>query len=373
MIGRRAFPIAIVLLLAAAPAPAHAHSPGESFLALDPSSGSGSWEIAVRDLDDALGIDDGDGRITAAELRTHTAEIVPYALARLDLDTPAGRCPVSVEGLRLTRRLPGASLALDLRFRCPVGADHLSLGYRLFFDRDRLHHALVRVGAATAVVRAGQPAPPFPLTASTPGRAVVLALTVAGARHIWQGLDHILFLIALLLPAVLRRDASGRWLPVPALRPALVDVARIVTAFTAAHSLTLGLAASGLVRVSGRIIEPAIAASVVLAAANNLRQLFGRDRWAVAFALGLLHGFGFSSALAEMGMAGGGLLWSLLGFNLGVELGQLALVALFVPTAFLLRRFTGYRRFALVGGSLAIATCAAVWLVERALHVSLIG
>ena len=326
----------------------------------------------MRDLDDALEIDDGDGQITAAELRAHAAGVIPYALARLDLDTPAGHCPVTVETVRPTRRAAGAYLALDLRFRCPA-ADHLSLGYRLFFDRDRLHHALVRVGAATAVVRAGAPAPSFPLAAVTPGASAVLALTASGARHIWQGLDHVLFLIALLLPAVLRRDSAGRWLPVTALRAALIDVARIVTAFTAAHSLTLGLAASGLVRVSGRIIEPAIAASVVLAAANNLRPLFGRDRWVVAFALGLLHGFGFSSVLAEMGLPGGGLLWSLFGFNAGVELGQLALVALFVPPTFVLRRFAGYRRFGLHGGSLAIAGCAVVWLVERVFDLSLLG
>jgi hypothetical protein len=195
----------------------------------------------------------------------------------------------------------------------------------------------------------------------------------AGVTHIWQGLDHILFLIALLLPAVLRRDETGCWGPVPRLRPVLVDVARVVTAFTLAHSATLGLAASGLVRVSGRIIEPAIAASVVLAAANNLWPLFGRDRWAVAFALGLLHGFGFSTALAELGLGGAGLLEALSGFNIGVELGQLALVALFVPFAFLLRRSAGYRRLGLRGGSLAIAVLAVVWLVERAFSVSLLG
>ena len=108
----------------------------------------------------------------------------------------------------------------------------------------------------------------------------------------------------------------------------------MVTAFTVAHSITLGLAALGVVRVSRRIIEPAIAASVLLAAANNCARSSGRDRWVVAFALGLLHGFGFSSVLAELGLPQGQLLAALFGFNAGVELGQLVLVALFVPLAF---------------------------------------
>jgi hypothetical protein len=156
------------------------------------------------------------------------------------------------------------------------------------------------------------------------------------------------------------------------LRGALGDVIRIVTAFTLAHSLTLGLAALGVVQVSSRIVEPAIAASVVLAAANNLWPLFGRDRWAVAFALGLLHGFGFSSVLAEVGLPAGHLLAALAGFNLGVELGQLALVAVFVPVAFALRRTTGYRRLGLTGGSAAAAAIALGWLVQRTFDVSVL-
>jgi hypothetical protein len=138
-----------------------------------------------------------------------------------------------------------------------------------------------------------------------------------------------------------------------------------VTAFTAAHSLTLTLATLGLVSVSSRVIEPAIAASVALAAVNNLRPLFGPDRWVVAFALGLLHGFGFSSVLADAGLAPAALVRALVGFNVGVELGQLAIVAAFVPAAFLLRRTVAYRRVALLGGSTAIAACALLWTVQR--------
>lgn len=149
------------------------------------------------------------------------------------------------------------------------------------------------------------------------------------------------------------------------MRPVLLDVVKIVTAFTLAHSLTLSLAALGAVSVSADVIEPAIAASVALAALNNLAPAFEADRWALAFALGLLHGFGFSSALSDAGLSGLALLPALFGFNLGVELGQLAIVALFVPLAFAARKTAGYRSFALFGGSLVVLAISLFWLFER--------
>ena len=116
----------------------------------------------------------------------------------------------------------------------------------------------------------------------------------------------------------------------------------VVTAFTLAHSITLTLAALRLVELPSRLVESAIAASVVLAAVNNLVPVVERRRWMVAFAFGLIHGFGFASVLAELGLPQETLVLSLLGFNLGVELGQLAIVAVFLPTAYALRntRFT---------------------------------
>jgi hypothetical protein len=255
--------------------------------------------------------------------------------------------------------------------------------YRLLFDRDPSHRAIVDVQAATAATAVlGEDSGRHEFAfgrqagAGSGGPSTLLAFVGEGVTHIWGGVDHLLFLLALLLPAVLRQrdgDAGPRWTPVAALPPVLADVARVVTAFTVAHSLTLTLAAVGLVRVSGRIIEPAIAASVVLASINNIRPLLGRDRWVMALALGLLHGFGFSSALADLGLPRARQLPSLLGFNLGVELGQLSIVLLFLPLAYALRRRTGYRRLALYGGSLAIAVVAVIWLVERALDVSVIS
>ena len=166
-----------------------------------------------------------------------------------------------------------------------------------------------------------------------------------------------------------RRD--GRWAAVDAFGPAFWDVFRIVTAFTVAHSITLSLATLGVVTLPSRLVESAIALSVVAAALNNLRPVVRGRRWVVAFVFGLVHGFGFASVLMDLGLPQGALVLALVGFNLGVEIGQLALVAAFLPLAFLLRETMFYRRILVVGGSALIVVIAALWLVERSLDVKL--
>ncbi len=144
----------------------------------------------------------------------------------------------------------------------------------------------------------------------------------------------------------------------------------MVSAFTLAHSVTLSLASLDLLTLPSRWVESAIAASVALAALNNLLPLFRRRRPAVAFAFGLIHGCGFAAVLADLGLPPGALAASLLGFNLGVEIGQLAIVAAFLPLAFLLRRSWFYRQL-LGGASALIAMLAGVWLLERAFDLKL--
>ena len=192
------------------------------------------------------------------------------------------------------------------------------------------------------------------------------------STHIWIGFDHILFLLSLLLPAVLVW-LPPRWLPAPRLRDALIDVAKIVTAFTLAHSITLTLATLGLIALPSRLVESAIAASVMLAALNNLFPLFQGRRWLMAFGFGLIHGFGFATVLSELQLPQDALLLALLAFNGGVELGQLAIVAVFLPLAFGLRASRFYRRVVLQGGSWVIAGLAAVWFVERAFSLKLLA
>ena len=156
------------------------------------------------------------------------------------------------------------------------------------------------------------------------------------------------------------------------LRDAFWGVLKVVTAFTVAHSITLSAAALGWVSLPSRLVESVIAASVVLAALNNVRPVIEERRWLMAFVFGLIHGFGFASVLADLGLPRNALLLALVGFNLGVEAGQLAIVAAFLPLAFLLRATPLYRRGIMTGGSVLIAVVAGIWLLERAFDLRII-
>jgi len=196
-----------------------------------------------------------------------------------------------------------------------------------------------------------------------------------GVWHIWTGFDHLLFLFSLLLPAVLALSGAkcAKWQPADSFRSASLDVLKIVTAFTVAHSITLTLATLHIVSLPSRWVESAIAASVVIAALNNLFPMVRGRRWVVAFFFGLIHGFGFASVLADLGLPSSSLAIALVGFNLGVETGQLAIVAAFLPTAYALRQTWFYRKLVFTAGSLVIVAIASVWLVERAFNLKLIA
>ena len=185
-----------------------------------------------------------------------------------------------------------------------------------------------------------------------------------GVWHIWIGLDHILFLMALLLPAALVNQA-GRWRARESFKSTAIEVIKIVSAFTVAHSITLSLSVFGVVSFPGRLVESMIAASVIIAAFNNLFPKVKNKLWALAFGFGLLHGMGFASVLAELGLPQGGRFLALAGFNIGVELGQLAVVAVALPAIFALREWRYYRPALVQAGSWAIMGISTVWLVER--------
>ena len=192
-----------------------------------------------------------------------------------------------------------------------------------------------------------------------------------GAHHIAAGLDHLLFLVCLLLPAVVRREAGG-WRPVGGFREAAVEVLEVVTAFTVAHSLTLALATFGWIRLGPEIVHPLIAASIVFTALNNLYPLVTRGLWGVAFGFGLLHGIGFADALSGLGLPTQALLLPLFAFNLGVEAGQLLIVAAFLPIAFLARGTAAYQAVGVQFGSIVIAATATLWLLEATFGVALL-
>lgn len=369
----RWFAFLAVLLLQTA---AWAHKPSDSYLTLRASAGSSDvavrWDIALRDLDYVLQLDrDGNGELTWGEVRQRGDDIARYAAGRLALSSAEKNCPIESTGpLMLDKHSDGTYAVLTLTARCESLLGNLKARYSLLFDVDPSHRGLVQWvapgGDAAQALVFGAESGEQKLDLQAPDALETLRqYIVEGVWHIWIGFDHILFLLALLLPSVLVRREGG-WQPINDQRGAAIEVFKVVTAFTLAHSITLSLAALGVVTLPARLVESVIAASVVLAALNNLRGTIERRRWVLAFVFGLIHGFGFASVLADLGLPQDALVLALVGFNVGVELGQLAIVAVFLPIAFALRRTRFYRVGVLTGGSILVALLAGWWFIERA-------
>lgn len=356
---------------------AQAHKPSDSYLALTVLDNrlQGQWDIALRDLDFALDLDrDNDGNLSWDEVRRRHSDIATYAMDRLHLSSARQACSAQVQEQLIDEHSDGAYAVMRFLAWCAAPIDQLTIDYRLFFDLDPQHKGLLRLDSSgqtsTAIFSADSATQVMAVSGSGWVRQFTAYLR-AGVWHIWVGFDHILFLLSLLLPAVLT-DRGQTWIAGARLRHSCIEVAKIVSAFTLAHSITLSLAALQVVALPSRWTESAIAASVVIAALSNLFPAMLKRRWMAALVFGLVHGFGFASVLSDLGLPRATLGVALLGFNLGVELGQLALVATFLPIAYALRRTAFYRRFVLVGGSSLIILIATTWFIERAFNVRLI-
>jgi len=372
----RPWRLLLALALALTSSAALAHKPSDSYLTLTaPASGTvleGRWDIALRDLDFALAVDaNHDGAITWGELKAARQRIVAYAFSHLALSA-VGRgersaCQPELTGLMVDEHVDGRYAVLRFQADCGIRPAALAVRYALLFEFDPTHRGLLEVvaGGHEQAEVLGRDSPVASLDLAAPGRWQQFRdFLEEGIWHIWKGYDHILFLLTLLFPAVVRYRARG-WEARDSLRDAALDVLKVVTAFTLAHSLTLSLAVLGLVHLPSRWVESGIAVTVLLGALNNLRPVIIQRRWAVAFAFGLVHGFGFASVLADLGLRGTNLVLALAGFNCGVETGQMAIVLAVLPLAFLLRHTWLYRRAFMPIGSAAIGVAAACWLVAR--------
>ncbi|WP_309680222.1 HupE/UreJ family protein [Polaromonas sp.] len=365
----------LLLTLLFAQLSAWAHKPSDSYLTLRASEGSADiavrWDIALRDLDYVLQLDrDGNGELNWGEVRQRSEDITRLATSRLALSAAGQPCVWQPgQALQLDQHSDGTYAVLSLTARCASLSGELKAHYSLLFDVDPSHRGLVQWIApgkanAQALVFGTESAEQTLTLQAASAWQTLRQYLVDGIWHIWIGYDHILFLLALLLPSVLVRR-EGQWQAAPRLGGAVKEVLKVVTAFTLAHSITLSLAALGIVSLPSRLVESAIAASVIVAALNNLRGTIEGRRWVMAFTFGLLHGFGFASVLADLGLPQGALVLALVGFNAGVEVGQLAIVAVFLPLAFWLRGTRFYRVGVLKAGSLLVAMLASWWLAQR--------
>ena len=385
----------ILLCLALLPWPAAAHKASDAYLQLK-STDSGlsvRLDLALRDLDIALDLDaNADGRLTWGEIKQAWPAIEGYALGGLQV---AG-CPLRAVDKGLERRADGAYAVLWLASDCKPATEP-AIYYDLMHDVDPTHRGIAKIEVAglplvvrvldptrAAALAATAPSAPVPSEVSArptsgaaPGvsSAAPASLSTAflseGIHHILTGYDHVLFLLCLLLPSVMRRTPQG-WQPVERLWQAVLPVAGIVTAFTLAHSITLALAALKLVSLPPWFIEPAIAVTIVLAAFDNLKTIFHGRRVLVTFAFGLIHGFGFAGVLAELNLPASQFAWALLQFNLGLELGQLMIVLVAAGLLYLLRENRRYPGWVIRGGSVAAIVVGVLWFIERTADVSLL-
>jgi hypothetical protein len=344
-----------------------AHSLGASYLSIESAQGhrlAVRWEIAIGDLQTLIDLDaDASGTVTSRELDESRERIAATVLPLLEIHRAGRACVLEARDQLVNERSDGYYAVLTFAGACGTNGT-LGITYRMLFDVDRSHRALVSVNdnghSDTRVLSPGAPSW-FPDAAPGPSFASFVA---QGTHHIWIGYDHIAFLALLLLPAALR-SRSGGWVAAQSAREVALRTLAIVSAFTLAHSLTLSLAATGVLAPAQRPIEAAIAASVVLAGlANLVPRIAAHVAW-LAFGFGLVHGFGFANVLQELGLQRGSLALSLAGFNVGVELGQLAIVLVLLPLLYRARTSAFYQLRFVPAASLATGVLALGWFLDR--------
>ena len=341
----------VAVLLASLPVTAHPLNVGRADITVGESEIELRLSVNLFELDLLLSLDrDLDGRIERAEIEIQRRQISDYLATRIQVIAEGRMLPMEAGGFDVRHSDDGKpTFETTLRFQSPAplrsftircepltefGADHRIIG-RISRDGGSEQFVFQR-GVA---YQAGDHSP----------RAATLQFVALGVHHILIGYDHLAFLLALLL-------ASGSWL----------NVVKIVTAFTLAHSVTLSLAALNVVSLPGWLIEAGIAVSVAYVAVENLLSRRPRHRWLVSLGFGLVHGFGFAGVLHEMALPRDHLLAALFFFNLGVEVGQLAVISVLLPFLWLLAHTSAYRA-TVTSASLGILGVAALWLVQRLL------
>ncbi len=370
--------------------PSSAHTGDQSYLYLDVTSSSisGRVEVPGGDLDEVFALDlaSATDDEKAAVLRREESRIISYLAEHVHLGSDGERWDVTFSGPELfySEEFEISDEYIVFPFTVDVPVDPIPRELEVEFDpfldeidgRDNLlliandweggvidngsdWIAEFSAGDRTETIDLGSPSWFRNLTGSIG----------TGINHIQTGPDHILFVLVLLLPSVL--VFTTRWEPAASFGSSLWRVLKIVTMFTIAHSITFGLAGFGLLPLpSPRIVESIIALSIAAAALHNIRPVFVNREWLLAFAFGLFHGLGFASLISGLDVDRSTQLVSLLGRNIGIEIGQAAVIILLFPALFFLRRTRYYLRFQTVV-SVLLAIAAMGWVLERSLEIEL--
>lgn len=364
---------ACLLFMICGSAMGHSGSTAYLQLVLDADETTLRADYALRDLDDSLGVDaDNDGQLTWGELQAATPALVAYLAPRIKLVAGGEECPLRPAAeLQVVEHSDGPYAAFRFNAACGA-ASHWQLRNTALFEFDASHRALLRWqqghNSGAAVLRPEQPQ--AEMAARHNSLKTLASYWHEGLAHVWSGWDHMLFIAGLFLASALRRE-HGQWHAMERLGPTLADAAKLVTAFTIAHALTLCLTALGIMSLPSRLVESLVALSVLFAGVNNLWPLASRRQLsALAWVFGLIHGTAIAGALLDLGLPAAGRMVALLGFNLGVEVAQLLLVVVLVPLAFMLRKQRVYVPLLLVPGSLLVAAAGLLWFIDRAFDMA---
>ncbi len=363
---------------------ATAHSFNESYVYFDVTDTTLSGRIEVR-LTELAKVVSPDGQaeapLTVEEVAAKLPEIASYFEERMQLFSDGRQYDVAFDGVEylVTEAGTFAQLQFDVLGveRTPVT---IEMSYdALFSDIDPDHRGYALIGSNTrngmeeneayiSLAFLPNDGPKTLFLNDERSADVALTFIEHGIWHIWLGFDHVLFLIALLIPSVMI-IRHGRWEPSEALRESLRSTVVIVTVFTLAHTVTLSLATFNILTLPVVFVEAVIAISIAVVALGNIFPRFHTHSWIVVFVFGLFHGFGFANVLEPLGLDPARKALGLAGFNIGVEVGQIAIVLAVFPILFALRHLAAYRVVALQAGSVALIAVAIFWFVERTQHV----
>lgn len=364
----------VILLLALAQT-AFAHSTGENyvFLNIDEDALRVRVELHQNELEAQFGIQLRDETPDAAALQP----VVAYVLEHLEISASDQPLQLAFRDAGRMSLPQGEFLQLHLDAAWPGALPNkLTIEQTLFFESNPRHRGLLLIERnavagrdfgeeyTALIFRPDKSVQELDLV-DVPGLLQMQDFLWQGAWHILIGYDHILFLLSLLLTSVLVRRQT-QWQAEESFRKSLLNVAGIVTVFTVAHSISLSLAALEIVKLPSQPVELVIAASIIVMALNNLRP-FLPVRWTVIFVFGLFHGLGFATVMGHLTFRMVDLVKVMVLFNVGVELGQLAIVLVVFPLLYILRKQSWFIPVVVRGGSAAITAVAAYWLVERAL------
>ena len=345
-----------------------------------------------------------NGIISWRELKAKKTVIEAFVLKHISIMIDQQACHITILDFQVYRRVHQSYIKLPILLDCPLPKQDVTLKYNLFFDVDKDQKLFVKTSQSEAkprIMSAREQEIDLPMKKGSLWDAFVEFL-VEGIWHIWMGFDHILFLLMLLIPSVytyhdkqlgvlikpthslrLRRktavesfisgfNQNTQLIPRKTFAAVFKEILKITTAFTLAHSITLALSVTEVLTLPPNFVEVAIALSVLFTAINNI-YLFTRTKtWIIAFAFGLIHGFGFANVLHELLNKKEDFVGMLLGFNLGVEIGQMVIVIALLPLLYFVRKTHFYRKAIMIGFSTLTAIIASIWAIERAFNLSIL-